>query len=366
MQELTLTFPRGPVRTRVFSGAALLGEAAGFIAATWPGRRVAVIADAAVAALYADGLLRACEARALNARLFTFPPGEASKCRASKERIEDEMFACGFGRDSVVAALGGGVTGDLAGFTAATFCRGVPYVQIPTTVLAMADSSIGGKTGVDVPAGKNMIGAFHQPDAVFMDPGLLATLPPREIRAGLVEIVKHALIRDRALFTALGDELAALLAPGAHPDAFGRLLLRSCAIKAEVAAADETEDGLRQILNFGHTAGHAIEALSGWELLHGEAVALGIRAALGLSVECAGMAPGEAAAAAALLDALGMPPRRDFSIPAVLDLMRADKKARGGAALFVLLDAIGRVRERTSPVPDDALRRALAAIGGRP
>ena len=365
MQELTLAFPRGPVTTKVFSGAGMFVRAAGFIAATWPGRRVAAIADAAVAALYGADLIRACEAGGLSARLFTFPPGEASKCRAWKERIEDEMFAAGFGRDSVVAALGGGVTGDLAGFIAATFCRGVPYVQIPTTVLAMADSSIGGKTGLDVPAGKNLIGAFHQPGAVFMDPGLLASRPLREVRAGLVEVVKHALIRSRELFTEIGDGLPALLAPDARPDAFGRLLLRSCAIKAEIVAADETEGGLRRILNFGHTAGHALEALSGWELLHGEAVALGIRAALDLSVECAGLAPGEAAAAAALLDALGLPSRHDFHIPAAADLMRADKKARGGRVLFVLLEAIGRAGERIAPVPDDALRRALAAIGGR-
>ncbi len=366
MQELTLAFPRGPVKTRIFFGAGVRDEAAGFIAETWTGRRVAVIADAAVAALYAEGLLRACAARALLVQLFTFPPGEPSKCRARKERIEDALFGAGFGRDSVIVALGGGVTGDLAGFTAATFCRGVPYVQIPTTVLAMADSSIGGKTGIDVPAGKNMVGAFHQPDAVFMDPRVLATLPPREVRAGLAEIVKHALIRDRTLFAALKDEIPALLAPDAHPDAFGRLLLRSCAIKAEVVVADEAEDGLRQILNFGHTTGHALEALSGWELLHGEAVALGIRAALDLSVQCAGLAPGEAAAAAALLDSLTMPARREFSIPAAMDRMRADKKARGGEVLFVLLEAIGHAGERTSPVPADALRRALAAIGGRP
>lgn len=365
MQELKLSFPRAHAHSTIHFGEGILREAASFLAARYPARRIAIIADAAVAALYAPPIASACAERGLACEVFTFPPGEGSKSRAQKERLEDALLARGFGRDSAIVALGGGVTGDLAGFVAATFCRGIPYVQVPTTVLAMADSSVGGKTGVDVPAGKNMVGAFHQPDAVFMDPLVLATLPPREVRAGLVEIVKHACIRDKRLFARIEAQAGALTSPAAHPELFNDILLRSCSIKAEVVRADETESGLRQILNFGHTAGHAIEALSGFTLLHGEAVALGMLAALDASVACAGLARAEAESAAALLARLGAPVRGEFSIPQALDAMRRDKKARRGEILFVLLRALGEAHERPFPVPEATLRRALATIGGR-
>ena len=345
---------------------AAFAAVAAFAAEHFAARRLAVIADATVGTLYAPALLDRLHDAGLRAGVFTFPPGEASKCRAQKARLEDALFAAGFGRDALVVALGGGVTGDLAGFVAATFCRGVPCIQVPTTVLAMADSSVGGKTGIDVPAGKNLVGAFHQPAAVFICPAVLATLPPREIRAGLVEVIKHGLILDRSLFDALAGGLARLARPVEEAGFFADILYRSCAIKAQVVSDDETEAGRRQILNFGHTVGHALERLSGWRLLHGEAVSLGITAALRMSRACAGLPAEEAIEAERLLARLGTPVRWEFAVAEALEGMRHDKKTRGGRVQFVLLEAIGRVARGdgwSRDVPEDVVADALMYIG---
>jgi 3-dehydroquinate synthase len=273
---------------------------------------------------------------------FDVPDGERSKSLAQAGKLYDALLAAGADRGSAIVALGGGVVGDLAGFVAATLLRGVAVVQVPTSLLAMVDSSVGGKTGVNVPRGKNLVGAFHQPRLVWIDAATLRTLPPRQLRAGLAEVVKHAAIRDAGLFAALEAEGEGLLA--AAPERFVPLLARNCAIKAAVVAADERETGLRMLLNFGHTLGHAVEALARYRgVLHGEAVAIGMAFAARRS-EALGLAePGTAARLVALLERLGLPtelpahPRRAY-----LAALSVDKKKRDARIRFVVLRAIGR------------------------
>lgn len=368
MKTLTLEFKRDPQRSEIFFGRDLFPAIPEFVNTHFAGRPAAVISDATVGDLYGGKMLAAFKAQGLAAQLIMFPAGEASKCREVKGALEDELFRRGFGRDCLVIALGGGVTGDLAGFTASTFCRGVPVIQVPTTVLAMADSSVGGKTGIDVPAGKNLVGTFHQPRAVFMDPEVLATLPERDIRAGMVEVVKHGLIRDAALFDLLETHVDKLCKPVDNPALFNDILFRSCSIKGDVVRQDEVEGGLRQTLNFGHTAGHAVEALSDWSLLHGEAVALGILAALDISAETGDLQAADVKRAHAFFEALGTPMTWDFSIPDAMAVMQHDKKVRQKTVRFVLLDSIGQIRQGENwamPVPADRVTRALQAIGGK-
>jgi 3-dehydroquinate synthase len=297
--------------------------------------------------------------------VFTFPAGEASKTRATWADLTDRILAAGLGRDSGIVALGGGVTGDLAGFVAATYMRGIPVLQVPTSLLAMVDASIGGKTGVDVPAGKNLVGAFHQPAAVLIDPAALSTLPAREWRQGLAEVVKHALIADRSHFEQLErdrEELAARTVATVEP-----LIRRSVTIKAEVVGADETESGRRAVLNAGHTMAHALEQASGFALRHGEAVAIGLvtEAALGEAIGIT--SPGTRDRLAALLGGLGLP----VDVPAVADrnlmlgAMAADKKNRDGAIRFALPSAIGSMHGSddsgwTVPVPEVRIREFLS------
>ncbi len=363
MEKLELSFPQQDHRSVIVFGERIFPLVAQTVAERFRRHKVAVISDSHVADLYGEALLGELLGCGLSAELLTFPPGEASKNRGVKAALEDELFDRGYGRDTVVVALGGGVTGDLAGFVAATFCRGVPLIQVPTTVLAMADSSVGGKTGVDVPAGKNLVGAFHQPAYVFMDPTVLRTLPEREIRAGMVEIMKHGLIRDRDLFRTIAENLPKLAHPAEESSLFNEILLRSCRIKADVVAQDEKEAGLRQILNFGHTVGHALEKISNWELLHGEAVSVGIVAALQLSCTSCGLDPEEALYVEEVLGRWQTPTRWEFDIEEALSAMRHDKKVREGAIRFVLLEEVGRVAYGiSSPVEIEAVREALAYV----
>jgi len=246
------------------------------------GRRIALISDATVAGLYADAVEASLRGAALTVDTYTFPAGEASKTRSSWERLTDTMLADGFGRDSAVVALGGGVTGDLAGFVAATYMRGIPVLQLPTSIVAMVDSAVGGKTGVDTSAGKNLVGAFHPPVAVLIDPEVVRTLDEAQRSDGWVEAVKHGAIVDADYFERMVTDAPALVAGEAG--ATGRAVRRSVEIKAEVVAADEFESGRRMILNFGHTIGHAVENLAGYhDLLHGECVAIGMVVAAELS-----------------------------------------------------------------------------------
>lgn len=305
--------------------------------------RYALITDEHVGPLYAARVARQFSPDELH--VITTPAGEIHKNRDSWASVTDQLLTNGFGRDSTIIALGGGVIGDLAGFVAATFMRGIPFVQVPTTLLAMIDASIGGKTGVDTPAGKNLVGAFHPPRAVVVDPQLLDTLELIQIRSGLAEAFKHGAIADAAYFSFLGDASRRLLAAPAErdPDATFRLIAQSVHIKADVVSRDVHELGVRKVLNFGHTIGHAIELLSDFTMSHGDAVARGmvLEAAAG---ERAGItASGTATQLAHALRQVGLPTDypADYSPDRVLELMRGDKKSRAGAIEYAIPTRIG-------------------------
>lgn len=326
------------------------------------GRRVAMIADDAVLALYHAGGLGGVS---WEGETLTFPAGERSKTRETWARLTDQLLERGFGRDSGIIALGGGVAGDLAGFVAATYMRGVPYIQVPTSLLAMLDASVGGKTGVDTPQGKNLIGAFHPPVAVLSDPRVLATLAEREYRAGMAEAVKHGLIADRDYFRWMEQEAEALLRR--DPEVLEHLVRRSVEIKAEVVSGDERETGRRAILNAGHTVAHALERATGYEIPHGEAVGLGLIAECELAARLGRAAPAVGERVAALLERLGLPVKLAVPLPAeaLLDAMAADKKNRAARIRFALPTALGEMVEQdgwTVPAPDGEIRAALAAL----
>jgi 3-dehydroquinate synthase len=287
-----------------------------------------------------------------------FPAGEEHKRLATIEAMAEQMVRAGADRSSVVIAFGGGVVGDMAGFLAAVFMRGVPVIQIPTTLVAQVDAAVGGKTGVNLTAGKNLIGAFHQPLAVIIDPELLDTLPAREYRAGLFEVVKHGVIASAPLFRTMKSSPKAILAQ--VPDAVEYIVSESVRIKSEVVSADERESGLRRILNFGHTFGHALEAETGYtRLLHGEAVAFGMVAAAELARRSQMLSDAEADDIIATTSTYGpIPPLNALKAEAIAARLRADKKTVKGKVHFVLPDRIGHVVVR-SDIDD---RTVLGAI----
>ncbi len=311
-----------------------------------PGHRVAIIADQAVGALYGPAALAAFAGANPAPLLLTFPGGEAQKTRATWALLSDQLVAAGCGRDTVVVALGGGVTTDLAGFVAATYLRGVPLVQVPTSLLAMIDAAIGGKTGVDTPAGKNLIGAFHHPALVLADPRLLSTLPAHELRVGLAEAIKHGVIADPAYFGWIAANLRQILDPDSPDEATQlHLVRRSVEIKVQVVRQDEREAGVRKILNFGHTIAHAIEQVTAYGVSHGEAVAIGM-VAEALLAERLHLAPrGLADQIATVCDAAGLPVRLPAGTSAaeVVTATRTDKKARAGHVEFALPRALGEM-----------------------
>ena len=328
-----------------------------------PAAQYAVIADHKAYDLHGPHLAALLEGAGLRAHVFQFPSGEWNKSREQWSELTDRMLAAGLGRDSALIAFGGGVAGDLAGFVAATYLRGVPYVQVPTTLLAMIDSSVGGKTGVDVPAGKNLVGAFHQPRAVVADVELLATLPRAQIAAGLAEAIKHGVIRDEAYLATLEDPAPLL---DRDLDRLTAVVHRSVAIKAAVVAEDEREVGVRAILNFGHTVAHALESRSGYELLHGEAVAIGMCAEAALAEQLGIAEAGVAARLRASLERARLPVTvpESAATDALLESMHADKKSRAGRLRCAFprrcgTMAQGRDGEWTHEVSDDAMREAL-------
>jgi shikimate kinase/3-dehydroquinate synthase len=336
-------------------GAGTLGELGAALKRAVAPTRVFVITTAPVGRRWAGRVLRSLRDAGLRARRFDVPDGERSKSLAQAGRLYDALLAAGADRGSAILALGGGVVGDLAGFVAATLLRGLPVVQVPTSLLAMVDSSVGGKTGVNVARGKNLVGAFHQPRLVWIDAAALATLPPRQLRAGLAEVVKHAAIRDAALFAMLEAEGERLL-EGFAAERWVPILERNCRIKAELVAQDERESGPRMLLNFGHTLGHAVETLARYRgVLHGEAVAMGMAFAARRS-EALGLAePGSAERLVGLLARLGLPtalpkhPRRAY-----LAALAVDKKKRDARIHFVALRAIGRA-ETVALLPREIL-----------
>ena len=327
-----------------------------------PGRRLVLITDETVNQLYRAGKLGGV---AWTGETLLFPSGENSKTRETWARLSDALLQNEYGRDSALIGLGGGVVGDLVGFVAATYLRGVPYVLAPTTLLAMVDASVGGKTGVNTPLGKNLIGAFHQPSAVVADPHALAPLPDAAYRDGLAEAVKHGLIADKAYFQWIEEDRAQILRR--DRDAVQRLVRRSVEIKAQVVSADEREAGPRAILNAGHTVAHALEAVSDFRLPHGAAVALGLAVECQVAEQLQIAEPGLRKRVQALLEQLGFSIRLPFPLDseAVLERMSSDKKNRGGKVHCSLVQSIGKVAQRdgwTVAVPRQELAVALKVI----
>jgi 3-dehydroquinate synthase len=322
---------------------------------------VLLLTNTTVGPIYAGRVMDALRGRrVVDVRL---PDGEQHKTLENVSRVLDVLVANRFGRDSIVLALGGGVVGDLAGFTAACYQRGVAFAQVPTTLLSQVDSSVGGKTGVNHPGGKNLIGAFHQPRVVVSDTATLRTLPPRELRAGLSEVIKYALVFDVAFLGWLEAHLDALL--NLDPDALAHAIYRSCELKAEVVLRDEHERGERALLNLGHTFGHAIETATGYtQWLHGEAVAAGMLIAADMSARIGLLQLEDVERVRILLARAGLvtPPPR-IGAGRARELMSVDKKVKAGRIRLVLLEALGSARF-TADYPDTALDATLAAHFG--
>jgi 3-dehydroquinate synthase len=343
-----------------------------------PDRSIVLISDDQVDRYYDDWTRGSAEARRLGARSsdagirlrckarLTFPAGEASKTRDTWASLSDQMLVAGIGRDSAVVALGGGVVGDLAGFVAATYLRGIPYLQVPTSLLAMLDASVGGKVGVDTPHGKNLIGAFHPPVGVVADPLTLMSLPEREYRNGLAEAVKHGLIADREYFEWIEQRARALASR--NLSMLIHLIRRSVEIKAAVVSEDEREGGRRLTLNAGHTVAHGLERASNFRLPHGEAVSLGLVVECRIAERLGVAPPGLSQRVSALLATLGLPVRTTEASPlsAVLDAMGSDKKNRGGELRFALPSGIGAMHRDsggwTLAVEPAIVEEVLAAI----
>jgi 3-dehydroquinate synthase len=348
---------------RVTVAAGLRHRFARFVADAAPAHHYAVVSDEAVAPLYAEPLARGLAAHA-PVSLHVVPSGEAHKTRDTWARVTDGMLEAGCGRDTTVIALGGGVVGDLAGFVAATYMRGVPVVQCPTTLLAMIDASVGGKTGVDTAAGKNLVGAFHPPAAVLADVETIGTLPLAQRRSGLVEAIKHGVLADAEYFGRLEAELSTLL--DAEPSATIDAVARSVEIKADVVRADEREHGRRKTLNLGHTLGHALEHVSEYTLLHGEAVGIGMVLEARIAERLGVAEAGTAERIATVLRRAGLPVARPRELPVdrVVDATRADKKVRGGRVEYALPARIGAMAGEESgwalPVDDQLVHEVLA------
>ena len=291
----------------------------------------------------------------------TIPDGERAKTLSTVRTLIDRMLELGLTRDATVVAIGGGVVGDVAGFAASIYLRGIDVVQVPTTLLAQVDSSVGGKTGVNHPAGKNLIGTFHQPRLVVADPSILASLPPREYRSGLYEAVKYGVIQDPTLFRQFERRLQPIL--DRDPSALEELVYRCLRIKGRIVASDEKELGLRRILNFGHTMGHAIEAGAGYRrIFHGEAVAYGMIGAIRIAKELDLIEDAEALRILKVVDSLGpLPSIRSLSVPAMLQSMRYDKKIRKGTLHFVLPERVGKVRV-TGDVSPKLVRSVIRSL----
>jgi 3-dehydroquinate synthase len=322
------------------------------------GTKYGIIADDTVAKLYGKQCMQSLEAAGLRAELITFPHGEANKHMATVTALASALARRGFDRGDALIALGGGVTGDITGFLAAVYMRGIPFVQVPTTLLSQVDSSVGGKTGVDLPEGKNLVGVFYQPKAVYIDTDVLHTLPLDELQGGLAEVIKYGVIHDADFFAFLEKNKDAVFA--LQQDVITRLIARCCEIKAWVVEQDEREGGLRRILNFGHTIGHAVEAASDFQLIHGKAVAVGMCAAAKLAVRTGCLAEQDACAIRDLIAQYGLP----VSIPAELERQRMkkyllnDKKTVAGRVFYVLPEAIGKV-VITDQVSEDTLDGVL-------
>lgn len=305
------------------------------------GQRYIIVTETNVEGRYGGPLLAAFRRRGLKADLVAFPAGEASKTRRVRDLLEDRIIALGTGRDAAIVALGGGVVGDLAGFVAATFNRGIPFIQIPTTLIGMVDSAIGGKTGINHPAGKNFIGAFQQPAAIYIDVDYLKTLPGRHFNSGMAEVVKAGVIADSRLFRRLERDLDRVM--GRDPDTLSRIIEACCRIKVRVVACDPRESNRRQVLNFGHTVGHALESLARYRMVHGEAVSIGMVAEARLAQRLGFLSESSVGRIEDLLRRIGLPVRipARFRPSDIVAAAHRDKKARAGKLIFSLPVRIG-------------------------
>jgi len=340
-------------------GSNLIGDA-GLYVPHAKGRRVAVVSNNVVAPLHLERVRQALTQAGAQPVPVLVEDGEQAKSWQTLDRVMDALLAARLGRDSLIVALGGGVVGDLAGFAAAVYQRGIPFIQVPTTLLAQVDSSVGGKTAINHARGKNMVGAFHQPLAVIADVATLDTLPDRELRAGIAEVIKHGFILDLPFVAWLEENIGKLLARDCA--ALEYAVRRSCELKAQVVAADEREAGRRAVLNFGHTFGHAIEAGVGYgEWLHGEAVGTGMVMAAELSVRAGTLSREDAERVKRLISRAGLPMQGPkLGVERYLELMQVDKKAAAGKVRFILLDGLGRATLRGG-LDEKLVRESIAA-----
>ena len=359
----TVTVLPGRRSYRIKIGPGLLARLGQECAELKLGSRCAIISDTNVRPRFGDAAQRALARAGFQSVIITVPAGERAKNLKTVEACYNKLAAHRLERKSFIIALGGGVVGDLAGFVAASYLRGIPFIQVPTTLLAQVDSSVGGKVGVNLKAGKNLVGAFYQPRLVLCDLSTLSTLPMREYRAGLAEVIKYGIISDAALFRRLERDMPRLLAR--EPGTLAAIVARCCEIKAAVVRQDETESGLRAILNFGHTIGHALEAISHYgQYLHGEAISIGQAAAARLSAQVLGLPQIDVERILRLFERAGLPTVLKLSAAQRLQLMAAmslDKKVSAGVVKFVLARRIGEVKFGLT-VPEALLRQSLANI----
>ena len=356
--------PRGTVAIRI--GEDLSRAISSDLSRHWRGRPLAIISDSTLARSFGSSLQRLLRGRGAPVRVIPLRAGETCKTREVKAAIEDRLLGARYGPDAVLLAVGGGSILDLAGFVAATFARGVPWIAVPTTLLAMVDASVGGKVGVNHPCGKNLIGAFHHPKAVYADLRFLRTLPEREYIRGLAEVVKMAAGLSEGLFRFLERRVPDILRH--RPAVLRRLIAESVSLKARTVSRDERESGYRHVLNFGHTIGHAIESASGYRIAHGEAVAIGMVVESGIALRAGRFSAPQADRLRELLARLGLPvtppaidPRR------VLQFTRSDKKARGGSVRYALPARIGRMDRASGwsrPIPYRVVLQAWLAARG--
>jgi len=355
--------PLGARSYEIKIGPGLLSELGRDCAGLKLGSRCAVISDRNVAPHFAKAAQLSLKKAGFDSVLITVPAGETAKSLKVVQQCYDALAKHRLERKSFILALGGGVVGDLAGFVAATYLRGVAFVQVPTTLLAQVDSSVGGKVGVNLKAGKNLVGAFHQPRLVLCDIEVLKTLPVREFRAGLAEVIKYGIIYDAALFARLESDLPKLLKR--DPKTLTEVIARCCEIKADVVGQDETETGLRAILNFGHTIGHAIENISGYgKYLHGEAISIGQVAAAIISDAALGLGPHNVQRIQTLFRNAGLPTQirlTEAQRKKLISAMRLDKKVSGGEVKFVLAKKIGETLWGQS-VPERLIHETLDSL----
>ena len=342
MEQIIVEIERKNKEYSIFIGNSILSRIEDFITSSHKNKRVVLITDDNVKKLYGTKILEIIKPS--SPYLISIPARESSKSRETKQKIEDMLLEKKYGRDTIIIAFGGGVIGDLAGFVASTYCRGVPYIQVPTTLLAMVDSSIGGKTGVDTKYGKNLIGTTYQPDGVFTDLDFLNSLPKEEFLNGLVEIIKIAATSDKELFGFIENNISSILEK--EKNSLTHIIKRSIELKKNVVEKDEKESGLRQILNFGHTFGHAFEAYSDYKAKHGHCISLGIVVESKIAVLTGNLKGKGKKRIASLLEAFGLPTKinGDSDADKIMEIMIADKKTLIQKPRFVILMRIGKVK----------------------